>query len=316
MEGQLNESSTIPSQIYAQSFFGSVPTDARFLQCTFHKVPPTSSIDSATIEFNLDRFDAANVWQIQETYVEVTIEITTANGSVPVATKQVAPINNILHSLFESVRITINDFLISTNSNNYPYKSYISTCLTYSAMAKNSHLNTQGYYQDLSSHMGPGETNSGWKDRRDLFREGQESTNVFRAGGTTFFGRLSHDLVSCTTGLPPNTKVKIELDRTKDAFFFMVPTDDAEQYKVKIKNIALFIPVAQLSSSVFNEMSTILARKTPTCIHYRKIEIRPVSIQKNKEEYYSDSLFPDASLPCRIVVCFIETSAKIGSYHT
>jgi len=200
MEAQLNESSTIPSQIYAESFFADFPTDARFLQCVHHKVLPTSSLDSTTIEFNLDRFEAANIWQIQETYVEARIEILTASNSVVPVDKQVGPVNNILHSLFESVRITINDFLISTSSNHYPYKSYITTCLTYSSMAKNSHLNTQGYYQDLSSHMGPVDSNTGWVERKNLFRDENDATKAYWPGGSTFFARLSHDLVSCTTG--------------------------------------------------------------------------------------------------------------------
>jgi hypothetical protein len=68
-------------------------------------------------------------------------------------------------------------------------------------MAKNSHLQTQGYYQDLSSHMGPDESNTGWAERKTLFRDGNNATNAYRAGGATFFGRLSHDLVSCTTGV-------------------------------------------------------------------------------------------------------------------
>ena len=99
----------------------------------------------------------------------------------------------------------------------------------------------------------------------------------------------------------------------------MVPEDDTEKYKVKIRSIVLYIPVAQLSSSVFNEINTILARKNDPkafSIHFRKIEIRPISIPKGKIEFYTDTLFPDASLPCRIVVCIIATDAKIGTYHT
>ena len=47
---------------------------------------------------------------------------------------------------------------------------------------------------------------------------------------------------------------------------------DTTKYKVKILNIALYVPVAQLSASVFNEISTILARKSEPkaiSIHYR-----------------------------------------------
>lgn len=91
---------------------------------------------------------------------------------------------------------------------------------------------------------------------------------------------------------------------------------DTAKYKIKITNIALYVPVAQLSASVFNEISTLLSRKDEPkaiAIHYRRIEIRPISLPKNKEEYYSESLFQDADLPCRIVVCFVETAHKNGT---
>ena len=147
MESQLLESSTYPAQQYAESFFASVPTDARFLQTSFQKIMPSSSLDGTTIEFNLDKYDAANLWQIQETYVEATIQIVQVNGELPPTSSKVSIVNNILHSLFDSVRLTINDFLISSSSKYYPYKSYISTALTYPSTVKNTHLATQGWHE-------------------------------------------------------------------------------------------------------------------------------------------------------------------------
>ncbi len=96
----------------------------------------------------------------------------------------------------------------------------------------------------------------------------------------------------------------------------MKEANDSNKYQIKISNIALFVPVAQLSSSVFNELSTILSRKNEPhaiSIHYRRIEIRPVSIMKDKIEFYSESLFSDSDLPCRIVICFIQTEHKNGT---
>ena len=97
MVSQLLESSTFPAQQYAQSFFSNVPTDARFLQCSFQKILPSSNIDSNTIEFSFDKYDAANIWQIQETYVEVTIQLLKEDGSFPPKACTAAPVNNILH---------------------------------------------------------------------------------------------------------------------------------------------------------------------------------------------------------------------------
>ncbi len=293
----------------------------RFLQCSVQKFVPTSSIDGKTIEFNLDRYDAANVYVIQETYCEVTVQILKSDGiSLPDANKTVAPVNNILHSLFESVRLTINDVPITVSPNNYPYKAYITNCLTYGPSVKSAQLSCQGWYSDLGNHMGPiSGTNTGFTERNQLFRENYKDGAPYRRSGSTFFGRLMHDLIACETGLPPNTKVRFDLDKSENAFFIMCPNDDKEQYQFKITNIALYVPVAQLSMPVYQEINSILTRKNEPksiVIHYRRIEVRPISITKDKEDYYSDSLFTDSDLPCRIVICFVDASSKNGSYST
>ena len=101
MESQLTEAGTFPAQVYAESFFSKVPTDARFLQSTYQKFSPKSNIDGKTIEFTLDRYDAANVYLIQDTNIEVTVLIQKKDGSIPDKTKSVGPVNNLLHSMFE-----------------------------------------------------------------------------------------------------------------------------------------------------------------------------------------------------------------------
>ena len=87
-----------------------LPTDSRFLQVTHQKFPPSSSLDSDKIEFTLNRFTAANVYQIQNTVLGVQIVIQKKkDSSLPDKDKKVSPVNNVLHSLFESVTLKIND---------------------------------------------------------------------------------------------------------------------------------------------------------------------------------------------------------------
>ena len=105
-----------------------------------------------------------------------------------------APINNIVHSLFESVRLTINDIPISLSPNNYGYKAYINNVLTYSQIIKDTQLSQQGWYSDLSSHMDSDNNNSGFNQRNNLFRKNFKTTGVYRPEGATFFARLLHDL--------------------------------------------------------------------------------------------------------------------------
>ena len=103
--------------------------------------------------------------------------------------------------------------------------------------------------------------------------------------GFLFFCKFKS--VSCDSGLPPNTKVKFDLDRAEDSFVILSKTGDEEKYKLKLLNIALLVPVAQLSAPVFQEINAILTRKNEpkaVGIHYRRLEVRPYSLPRNKVE--------------------------------
>lgn len=322
MEAQLNEANTFPSQSYAQSFFSRLPTDNRFLQCAYTKVPPNASLDSKTLTFVMERLEAANVYMIQDACLEVRFKITTAAGALPTQDKLVAPRNNVLHSLWETCRISINDTLLTTNARDYHYKSYITTAISYSMGAKSTHLQTSGWYHDTSGFFNNSDdTNIGFNQRNRLFREDGDSTKNYKSDGSEFFGRIFHDLISCESGLPPNTKVKIELDRAPDSFVLQSSSSDNEKYQVKILNANLYVPVAQLSISVYTELSNYMARivdgtfRNDVAIHYRRLEIRPVAIPNGNRDYYTKSLLSDSDTPCKVILCFVESNAKAGNYH-
>ena len=195
MEAQLNQAGTFAAQNYAESFFRQVPTDSRFLQTSFQKFPPNSSLDAETINFVLNRFEAANVYQIQNTHLEIQIVIHDKNNTVPPKTAKVAPINNILHSTFESVSLKINDQTITKSSSNYPYKAYISNCLTYNTIVKACQLTQEGWYNDLASHMDNSSANTGLIERMNLFRKDGDENGVYKSEGTTFIGNLKYKTV-------------------------------------------------------------------------------------------------------------------------
>jgi hypothetical protein len=126
------------------------------------------------------------------------------------------------------------------------------------------------------------------------------------------------DLVGCETGIPPQNTVYIQLDKAENEFFLYTPDEDNEKYKFELSNVCLYVPVAQLSQSVYSEINSILVNpkeQRDITIHYRKLEVKTVSLPTDKQEFYTQSLFHDADLPCKIVVCFVEGKAKVGDYH-
>jgi hypothetical protein len=112
--------------------------------------------------------------------------------------------------------------------------------------------------------------------------------------------------------------VKFELDRAENSFVILSKDGDEEKYKLKLLNIALLVPVAQLAAPVFQELNSILTRKNePKAIgiHYRRLEVREYSMPRNKVEYNSDAIFCDEEIPCRLVIAFVTTKAKVGDRH-
>ena len=87
------------------------------------------------------------------------------------------PINLLLHSLFTEVDFKLNDTLISSTNNTYPYRAYIETLLSYGPAAKNSQLTSALYYKDDArkledSNPLAADANSGLKKRHAFFGDG------------------------------------------------------------------------------------------------------------------------------------------------
>lgn len=257
---------------------------------------------------------------IQDTFLFVTCKIVRSDGlTLPLKTKKVGCTNNLLHSLFSQVRLYLNNVQITQSPSLYPYKSYISTVLTYSSECKNSHLSLNGYSDDLAGHMSPSSANSGWEERVAYFKRmgTDQSPGDYYPHGYSIMGKLQHELHNIDSGLPSNVKVKFELDRSPDSFVIMAPSDDKEQYKMVITNMMLYVPIALLSAPLFNELSMLQAKENEPCIlHYRRLEVRPLTIAKDKIEWVSDSLFPESDLPCKIIFVFVKTVNKNGTYSS
>lgn len=241
MEAQVNEANTFPAELYAQSFFARWPTDNRFLKTRYVRTDPVSTLDSSCVTFVMEKYKAGNVYMIQDACLYMRVRILTSKNALPAKAAKVAPVNNILHSMWQSCRLTINDVTLTTNTLDYQYKSYIATTLSYPLQAKASHLQSQGWHPDTAGCFDDISTNNtGFMERNKLFRVGGKIANDYRADGAEFFGRVYHDLVSCESGLPPGTKIKLELERAPDQFVLMSDSTDTENYKIELKkNYAL-----------------------------------------------------------------------------
>lgn len=316
MEAQLHVADTYPAEDFVKSFVRRLPTDSRFLQNSYQKFPPTTSIDADTINFDLNRYDSANFYQIQAACLKVQCKIVKANGDLPSTERRVWPVNNVLHSLFSSVRVLINEQVVTNQPDHYPYKALIANEISYSGEYKAAQLSTVGYYKETFGHMTNADydVNSAFQLRNRLFREDNDDTKPYSPEGAKFFGRLQLDFTSLDTGVPPGTKIQIQLTKSSDKFMLMKEAGDPEEYRIKITECYLYVPIAIVSAQVYNELSALIAAKS-VALNFRRVEIRPLNIPREKIEFNSENLFPDA-VPCRLIFAFVADKAKKGSYET
>ncbi|GBN39472.1 hypothetical protein AVEN_51774-1, partial [Araneus ventricosus] len=75
-------------------------------------------------------------------------KITKSDGAPLPNNEPVAPVNLYLHSLFSQVDVSLNDRIISSASNTYPYRAYLETLFNYGEDAKKSLLSCEAFFKD------------------------------------------------------------------------------------------------------------------------------------------------------------------------
>ena len=133
--------------------FSIPPTQTSIDSGTFVEYRPISTLtDGAPIEFDVtasgdDYLDFAN------SYLHVKVKIERANGTPLEAADTVGPVNNLLHSMFSQVDVSLNGTLITNSTNTYPYRAYLENLLTFGPAAKKSQLTSGLFYKDEAGKM-------------------------------------------------------------------------------------------------------------------------------------------------------------------
>ena len=218
------------------------PTQTAVEEGQFVEFHPLSSLSpGAPIEFAISGATSEYL-DLSNTYLHVRAKITKADGFNLDAGTDVAPVNNWLHSLFSQVDISLNDTLVTSSENTYPFRAYIETILNFGREAKTSHLTSALYYRDSSDHMDDtqGDDNLGLKARRTLSARSRE---------LDMMGRLHTDIMHQERYLINGVDVKIRLIPSKSTFH-LIAHHAAAGYNSVITHASLFVRKVKLNPAV------------------------------------------------------------------
>src|SRR5438552_2853369 len=186
--------------------------------------------------------------------LHVSAKITKADGSpyaaeTTSAKQEVAFINNVLHSLFSDIIVSINDTIVEGGELQYNVKSMINTLFTYSSQTMEKQLFASGFAKVQAGKMDD-VTNTGYVTRK-----------AWTSGGASkdFYGKLFVDMFQQNRYLISNINMHIKL--IKAAYDFAISCNIAgEKPKFVIESAKLNIKRVRSHPSILQNIETNLTR--------------------------------------------------------
>jgi hypothetical protein len=234
------------------------------------------------------------------TYLFVEAHIVDDDDTALDGGADVGPVTLWMHSLFSDVSVSLNEKLVSPPSSLYPYRACIVTLLSYGPATKESQLTGVMWYKDT-----PGHQDKTTADNKG-FTSGKALTAQIKS--VQMMGKLHLDLFCQEKYLLNHVNLKIKLRRSRDVFAQMA---DADNYKINIKDLALFVRNVQLSPAV--RMGHVKAFEKTSCKYpIRRVEVKVDTVPRGNMNYVQENMFL-GQLPKRLVIGCVDSDALNGT---
>lgn len=233
----------------------------------------------------------------------------------------IAPVNNIIHSLFQQVQIYLNGKEVENTNSNYAYKAYLANLLSYNKEAKTTFLESEGFFKDTAGEMDsltlvetpattvgtvvtPGATvkNLGYKARWDLFKANQP---------VQLRGRLHCDIFNINRYMLSNVNITIKLTRTKPEFCLMGVGAD---HKITVSDTFIRVRRVKIAPSIMVDHAMAL-EKTTAKYPIKRVVVKQFTLPYNASTATISGI-QTGIMPSRVVVGFLDNLAYTGSLET
>ena len=150
----------------------------------------------------------------------------------------------------------------------------------------------------------------GQQDKRTTENKGFTARKKLTAVSKSvqMMGKLHLDLFCQDKYLLNHVDLKIKLRRSRDAFALVA---DAANYKIKIKEMSLYVRKVQLSPAV--RMGHVKALEKTICKYpVRRVEVKVDTVPTGNMNYVQDNMFL-GQLPKRLVIACVDSEALNGA---
>jgi hypothetical protein len=271
-----------------------------------HK-PIAPADNPAQLQFNCsgssDRYTILNYVKL-----DLLLKLVKTNGSdiVPADANKTGCVNNLMHSLFTSLRIALNGKPVTLYDAHYFIKAYIEKLLNFGSDACRTHVQSSFFILDTPGTDGKLAAVAG--------NTGHETRLKFLNNSQTIqlSGRLHGDLFNSDRMLLNGVDMNIKLTRAPEALYLLGPTDDTK-VRVMIEDATLHVTQAELKSPVLVSHTKVLAVKKEKA-HYpiTHSQIKTFTVSSGAQQISINNAFT-GPIPERLLVALVKNSSFVGS---
>ena len=236
---------------------------------------------------------------LSQTQLKIKLNMTKADGTGIPETMKVCPINNVLHSLFSQVQISMKDTIISHSNSMYPYRAYIENLLNFSRQSKDTWMYSMGWADDSAGEF-DADSNEGIENRRK---------SIINKRTAEYKGRLHLDIGFQEKLLPSNLDVRITLSPAKQDFFCL-NFEATGEVKVNIVDAVLCVRKVKVAPTKQLALEKEIA-KNPIVIPISYVTMKNISIPSGVSSFNQDGVFT-GPLPTLVVLGLVDNRAFVG----
>lgn len=206
----------------------------------------------------------------------------------------VCPVNNVLHSMFSKVDMTMQDKSVTSSSQHYAYKSYLEKLLGYGDSAKKTYAKTAGWFRDTDFSKPDAKRAEAMKEKTTI----------------ELIDRLHLDLCSQERLILNGVQMKISLQTHRPSFYFQATSKTTSISKVNFEHVALFVKHVEVSEMQATAHRSLLL-KSPALYPISRNEIRQFVLSKGEQHRSLDNVV-QGQLPRRVFVMLVKNAAENG----
>ena len=266
----------------------------------------------STLDFEIP--GVSNIYRdLSNSYLEVKCKVMKGvgdNAAALVAADVVAPVNNMLHSLFSDCEISVCGARITDKESHYAYRAVIESLLSAPPEILETRSKVAGWLHDkdaesmdrlLLAAANDVEPNKQFVTRRK---------QIVNSRSLTLVGRLHADLFHQDLDLPPNCRINIKLTRSKNEFVLLAAENS--NFAVHITSAKLYVRSKEVNAEVIEAHREIL-KEHNFSIPFTQVNIKTYQIAANMTSATISSVFSD-KLPRRMVIALVQQDRVTGKY--